>query len=121
MGYQQTPDYSWLFFPPPYNFLAPPAKLPKPGQIAPENVFQSMGLSGTCNGMGCASCGGTCGMGQAGNGLFGTGLFVSSDPTTWGVGEYAVIAIGGYLVISMVSDAQSAGRATKKAYRRIRS
>jgi hypothetical protein len=121
--YSPTPDYAWLFFPPPYDFLAPPATFPKPGKVALESVFQSMGVSG-CNGLGCASCGGTCGdsgLGQAGTGLFGTGLFVYSDPSTWGVGEYAVIAVGGYLAISMVTDAQSAGKATRKAYRRIRS
>jgi hypothetical protein len=119
--YNQTPDYSWLFYPPPYNFLAPPAKFPKPGAIAPESVFQSMGLSGTCNGLGCTSCGGTCGMGQTGSGLFGTGLFVSSDPSTWGMGEWATVIIGGYLAINVITDAQSAGRGARKAYRRIRS
>ncbi len=84
-----------------------------------------MGLGSACNRARLRkSCGGTCGekgMGQTSTGLFGTGLFVSSDPTTWGVGEYAVIAVGGYLAINMISDAQSAGRGVKKAYRRVRS
>jgi hypothetical protein len=117
--YQPTINWSYLFYPPPYNFLAPPLTPVSPGSPE-ENSIQSMGLSGTggCNGLGCAQCGGTCGMGQASTGLFGTGLFASSDPSTWGVGEYAVIAIGGYLAINLITDAQAAGKATKRAYRR---
>lgn len=111
--YDQTRNWSYLFYPPPYNFLAPPARL-APGQLVPEDVLQPRG-------MGCADCGGTCdGLGQASTGLFGTGLFVSADPSTWGWGEYAVLAGGGYLAISLISDAQSAGGAVRKAYRRRR-
>ena len=117
--YSPTQNYSWLFYPPPYNFLAPPRTPVAPG--SPESSVQSMGLGSACNGLGCASCGGTCGMGQTSTGLFGTGLFASSDPSTWGVGEYAVIAIGGYLAINVITDAQSAGKATRKAYRRVTS
>jgi hypothetical protein len=115
--YNETANWSYLFFPPPYNFLAPPASLPAPGVVAPEEVLQAFG-----NGLGCSDCGGTCGgLGQASTGLFGTGLFASSDPSTWGVGEYLTIAIGGYLVINVVSDAQSVGKTAKRTYRRIRS
>lgn len=116
--YAATPNYSFLFYPPPYNFLAPPATMPKSGKLAPEDVLQPMGT-----GMGCdcgGSCG-TCGMGQTSAGLFGTGLFVSADPTTWGVGEWGVIAVGGFLAISAVNTSQAAGRGVRKAYRRATS
>lgn len=114
--YDQTRNWSYLFYPPPYNFLAPPSTFSKPGVVAPEDVLQPRG-----SGLGCAECGGTCGgLGQTSTGLFGTGLFQSADPSTWGWGEYAVIAVGGYVAISFISDAQSAGGAVRKAYRRRR-
>lgn len=120
--YQPTINWSYLFYPPPYNFLAPPLTPVSPGSPE-ENSIQSMGLSGTggCNGLGCAQCGGTCGMGQTSTGLFGTGLFQSLDPTTWGVGEWAVIGIGGFLAISAVNTSQTAARGVRKAYRRATS
>lgn len=61
-------------------------------------------------GMGCAGgcgCGGTCGDDH------GMGLFDSADPTTWGVGEYGVLGIGGYLAYKLVEDAKKVGRSVK--------
>lgn len=114
--YSPTRNYSFLFFPPPYNFLAPPASF-SPGQIVPEDVLQPSG-----RGLGCPDCGGTCGgLGQTGEGLFGTGLFVSADPSTWGVGEWVTIGLGAFVAISAVTTAQSAGRTVQRAYRRVRS
>jgi hypothetical protein len=116
--YQSTPNWSYLFYPPPYNFLAPPATSAKPGTLAPEDVLQPMGTGMGCNGLGCTTCGGTCGVGQTSSGLFGTGLFQSADPTTWGIGEWSVIGIGGFLAISAVNTSQTAARGVRKAYRR---
>ena len=56
-------------------------------------------------GLGCVTpCGcGQCGVGGWGDGggLFDTGLFSGGlDPSTWGPGELAVVAIGAYMVFS---------------------
>jgi hypothetical protein len=114
--YSPTQNYSWLFYPPPYNFLAPP-RTPVLAS-SPESTVQSMGLGSACNGLGCASCGGTCGMGQDSSGLFGTGLFTSADFTQWGWGEWAAVVVGGYFAISAVSDLQSGYTGARKAYKR---
>lgn len=68
--YQENGNWSWMFYPPPYDFLAPPQTMPAPGQVLPEDILQP-GLRGFRGfgrfggrGMGCAggcSCGGTCG------------------------------------------------------------
>lgn len=66
-------------------------------------------------GMGCAGgcgCGGTCGDDH------GMGLFDSADPTTWGVGEYGVLGIGGYLAYKLVEDAKTVGKAVGKRAKR---
>jgi hypothetical protein len=43
-----------------------------------------------------------------------TSLFASIDPSTWGIGEWLIIAVGGYLVISLIGDAISAGKNVKQ-------
>lgn len=40
-------------------------------------------------------------------------LFSSLDPTTWGIGEWAIVVVGGYLVVSLAMDAFSAGKNVK--------
>jgi hypothetical protein len=115
--YAATPNYSFLFYPPPYNFLAPPATMPKSGKLAPEDVLQPMGTGMGC-GSGC-SCGGTCGMGQTDSaGLFGTGLFTTADFTQWGWGEWAVVVAGSYFAISAVNDLQTGYTGARKAYKK---
>ena len=121
--YQPTINWSYLFYPPPYNFLAPPLTPVSPGSPE-ENSIQSMGLSGTggCNGLGCAQCGGTCGMGQTDSaGLFGTGLFTTADFTQWGWGEWAVVVAGSYFAISAVNDLQTGYTGARKAYKKYSS
>jgi hypothetical protein len=116
--YQQTPNWSWLFYPPPYNFLAPPATFSKMGVVAPEDVLQPRG-----NGMGCACNGKMGGLGQdatISTGLFGTGLFVSADPSQWGWGEWATIAVGGYVAVSAVGDISSGASAAAAPFRKRR-
>ena len=55
-----------------------------------------------------------------GTGLFGSGLFLSNDPGTWGVGEWAAIGIVGFAVVSMLDTGRRAGRATVRKSRAIR-
>jgi hypothetical protein len=110
--YASGANWSYLFFPPPYNFLAPPLN------SRAEDVMQPRGSGMGCSGIGCGGCSGCGGLGQTSTGLFGTGLFVSADPSTWGIGEWAVIGLGGLFAINAVTSAQSAGRGVRKAYRR---
>jgi hypothetical protein len=120
--YDQTPNWSWMFYPPPYNFLAPPATFSKPGFVAPEKVMQPRG-SGMASGLGCACNGKMGGLGQDATtpaGLFGTGLFVSADPSQWGWGEWAAVVVGGYLTISLVGDITSGASAAYGPIRRSR-
>ena len=68
---------------------------------------------GNNRGLGCA-CGGSCcgGMGGLtfdGTGLLGTGLF-SGDASEWGASEYGVLALGAYMLYSMVFTTKAAAR-----------
>ena len=73
-------------------------------------------------GLGCRNCRGV-GSFMDGSGLLGTGLFVNGmDPSTWGVGEYAVLGVGVFALFSMfdtgrrgVTTARRKGRAVRKA------
>ncbi len=111
--YEQSGDWSWEFFPPPYDFLAPADSAPQPAPI----------LGG--GGLGCTSCGGGCGCSQdqglGQTGFLGTGLFASANPATWGIGEYATLGVGAYLAFSLVGDAGTVSAKGKQAYRRARS
>ena len=78
-------------------------------------------------GCGCAGVGCACdGLGQTG--IFGTSLFESSSPSDWGLGEWAVILVGGYVVFSVFHTtkraagyARSVPKRTKKAARAVKS
>lgn len=74
-------SYAWMFYPPPYDFLAPANSVAMPPPILPARNFS--GLSG----LGCGECGGTCGAKK------GVGLFDSFDPTTWAFGEWALVGL----------------------------
>lgn len=50
----------------------------------------------------------------------GMGLFDSADWTTWGIAEWAIIAVGAYLVISLFNDIGSGVQTVKRARRRRR-
>jgi hypothetical protein len=64
--YEPTGNWSWEFYPPPYDFLAPPAVLPVPGVVMPEDRLQNMGGFSGLAGCGCGGkCGGGCGCGSA--------------------------------------------------------
>ncbi len=65
----------------------------------------------------CDSCaqGGSCGRGLAGCGCGGTcsgmGIFESGfDLSQWGWAEWAVVAVGGYMLISTVSTTRRVGK-----------
>jgi len=67
-----------------------------------KNASTGMGCAGGCG------CGGTCGDDH------GMGLFDSADPTTWGIGEWGTLGLGGYVAISLFHDTTTVGRAVKK-------
>lgn len=109
--YEQPGDWSWLYYPPPYDFLAPSDSAPLRAPV--------LGSSGLGCSEGCG-CSGSFYSPQA----TGLGLFESMDPSSWGVGEWSVVAVGGYLAVSVVNDVTTLGKETgkkgKKAYRRTK-
>jgi hypothetical protein len=107
-GYQHTGNWTWEFYPPPYDFLAPGNSRPMPPFVYPAR------------GVGGCGCGGSCGGGcYGGLGLFDSGLDVSQ----WGLGEWAAVAVGVYVLGSLVGDTRRAGRragrAVKSSYRSV--
>ena len=117
--YDRTGDYSWMFNPPPFDFLDKAGVVPPPEMYAPA---ASMGLGGLgCAGKPCGSC--ACsrnrGVGQAA-GLFGTSLFTSTDFAQWGVGEWSVIAVSVYLASSLFGDVKSGTKKIRRKMRRMR-
>jgi hypothetical protein len=102
-AYDQTGDWSWEFFPPPYDAIGPknPVAMPAPIILTPNGPLRPGGLSG-------CGCGGKCG--GCGH-KHGVGLFDSTDFSTWGIGEYAAIGLGIYMLGSIMGDF---GRAKKK-------
>ena len=83
-------------------------------QALPDWAGSSVGMAGY-RGMGCPGCGGRCqGLGRT----RGLGLFDSMDFTTWGVGEWAVIGLGLFVLYSVFSTTK---RGVKSAGRKIRS
>lgn len=115
--YDRSGDWSWEFFPPPYDFLAPPDSAPQPAPIMRGNrivlptpiVLAPKGV-GDC-GCGCNGAGDCHGLG-----LFDAGF----DYTRWGAPEWTFIGVGAYLTLSLVGDLFTAGRTVKRGYRKIR-
>ena len=66
-------------------------------------------------GMGCGSCGGNCGRCKQ-----GLGLFDSMDFTTWGLGEWALVGIGAYLVLSIAGDTRRVASSVSRKSRGVR-
>jgi hypothetical protein len=129
--YNQVGDWTWEFFGPnAFAWEDPADSMPQPAPLLPNSSWLNPGLSGCgCGCKGAGSCGDKHGMGQTalpaiaapGGGVFGTGLFASTDLTTWGWGEWAVIAGGAYLGISLLNDVGSAGKSAGRTIRRLRS
>lgn len=108
--YQPVADYSFEFYPPPYNFLAPADSRAIPPPVLPIK-----------NGLGCGcGCGGGCAENQGlGQGLFNTGLFTSANPSTWGWGEWAALGVGLYFAGSLIGDVGRGASAAGKSGRRL--
>jgi hypothetical protein len=105
-SYDHTGDWSWEFYPPPYNFLAPADSVPIP---APILLTPGGGLSGCHCGGTCGGCGGH----SHGMGLFDTGL----DLTGWGVAEYSVVGIGLYTLFKIIGDTRRVTSSVRKSSR----
>jgi hypothetical protein len=109
-AYDHSGDWTWEFYPPPYDFLAPAdsAAIPAPILLNPGSRG---GLSGGC---GCGgSCGGCGGSHSHGMGLFDTGL----DLTGWGMPEYAIVGIGLYALFKIIGDTKRVSGAVRKSAR----
>ena len=80
---------------------------------------------GNNQGLGCA-CGGSCcgglgGLTFDGTGLLGTGLFSGgTDLSTWGAGEYGVLATAAYMLYSTVFTTRAAARKVASVHGRVK-
>lgn len=74
-----------------------------------------IGLTGVRGG---CKCGGTCAGCGGRQRRTGMGLFDSADFTTWGIGEWGILAVGAYLVMSLAGDTQRAVKRTRRASRK---
>jgi hypothetical protein len=99
-AYQRVGDWTWEFDgPEAYAFLNPLDSAPQPAPIL--SGLGGCGCGGTCGGCGD---GHSHGMGQATGGVLGTGLFSSTDISTWGWGEWVAVAGAVYLGGSLIGD-----------------
>ena len=110
--YEHPGNWSWEFFPPPYDFLAP-----KDSVAVPAPILLTPGRAGL-SGCGCG-CGGkgTCGHTHSSSNGVGLGLFDTMDFSQWGIGEWATVGFGVYVLGSIFGDF---GRA-RKTVKRVRS
>jgi hypothetical protein len=80
------------------------------------------GLGGIRKGVGDCGCG--CGGGglckDPGLGSYGLGLFDSMDFTTWGFGEWAIVIVGGYFILSGLFTASRGVKRVQKSVRKRR-
>ena len=108
--YEKTGDWSWEFYPPPYNFLAP-----RDSASMPAPVLYTPLASGP--GLGCA-CGGSCGHCSSASGG-GLGLFDAGfDVSQWGTGEWVAAGAIGYLALKIVGDVMRTGQKVRRAVRK---
>jgi hypothetical protein len=108
-GYSELPTpWSWMYYPPPYDFADPNPTIPPPTFIAPAEEM-GLGCAGGCNGT-CAGCAGHAhGMGQ----LFSSGL----DLSGWGYGEWGIVALGAFALYSVFFTSKAAVSTVSKASR----
>jgi len=92
------------------------------GQVIAAYGQVSPGMSGyRRRGLGCSDCQGTCGgLGQVQSFPNFYTPFESFDFTTWGWEEWAIVAVGGYAVLSFLADALRTGRKVRRSYRKVR-
>ena len=109
-SYDKTGDWEWMYYPPPYDFLAPADSVAVP---APILYTPSRGLSG-------CGCGGTCG-GCGDDHSHGLGLFDSGfDLSGWGVAEWGTVAFGVYVLAKVFGDAKRVGTKVRKVSRGVK-
>lgn len=110
--YEHSGDWTWEFYPPPYDFLAPADSV-----AMPAPVLYTPGSSGP--GLGCA-CGGSCGHCSSGSGGWGgLGLFETGmDLTGWGVGEYVAAAGVAFLGFKLLSGIMGTTRAVRRTVKK---
>lgn len=115
--YEHTGNWQWEYYPPPYDFLRPAdsVAMPPPVLGGASVVPSGLGCGGGCG------CGGTCGGGGGRHDHAGLGLFDSMDWTTWGLGEWTAIAIGSYVLLSVIGDTKRTVTRTKKAAKAFKS
>ena len=74
-----------------------------------------------CSGLGCDGVGA---ISMDGSGIFGTGVFgtgvVLTDFSTWGQGEIGAVALGAFLLFSVVSTTRRGARNVREGYTRVR-
>ena len=78
------------------------------------------------NGLGCGGkqdcgCGGMGALTMDGTGFLGTGLFSGGfDLSTWGIGEYGVLALGAFTLYSLMQTTKQTYGRVRKSARRLR-
>lgn len=85
--------------------------------IATQDYFLTPAGESGIRGLGCGmGCGEQKGVGafMDGSGVLGTGLFTSSSPSDWGVGEWATIGVGAFAVLSMLDTGRRGYSAARK-------
>lgn len=111
--YDKTGDWTWEFYPPPYNFLAPADSVAIPAPVLYTRPRRS--------GLGGCACAGACGGSGACGDHSGLGLFESGfDVSQWGVGEWVAAAAISYLAVSIVGDLGRGAQRVQRTYRRAR-
>jgi hypothetical protein len=93
------------------------ALLPAHSTLYPEFI-QAKGLGCGCAGIGCG-CAGVGDFTMDGTGLFGTGLF-AGDISTWGIGEWVVIILGGYMIFSTLFTTSRGVKRVKTGYSNVK-
>ena len=121
-AYANVGDWTWEFNGIEYAGMDPADSAAQPAPI----LGKGMGCADPAHP--CSSCksGGGCGghshgVGQTSAGIFGTGLFASGDVTTWGIGDWACVLAGVYLIGSLVGDVNAGATKVRRSVRRMRS
>ncbi len=117
-AYDRVGDWTWEYFGPNADaFLDPADSTPQPAPTLPDPAW----------GLGDCGCGGKCGgcgdkhqhgVGQAtSGGLLNTGLFASTDMSTWGWPEWAVLGLGVWGAANILGDVRSGARSVRRSFR----
>lgn len=102
--YDRVANWSWMRNPPPYDFLNRTGVKPAPNFYAPAKTM-GLGCGGSCH------CGGKCSQGM--------GLFDSLNPTTWGLGEWAIAGVAVFALVKVLGAGMTR-RKSRKLMRRAK-